>query len=142
MIGAWLWLRHRASRNVMLDAAPAAARDPAPIAARERRKPDDHPLWKQVLGAVAAAAGGAAWISALGSAIVAQRLDSVDLPVESVVALMSPEHRFVIGAGYLVAPIFVGLVGFLAVLSSGGWLSRTGALNRTGAYHSRSAAYC
>jgi len=91
---------------------------------------------------VAAAAGGAAWISALGSAIVAQRLDSVDLPVESVVALMSPEHRFVIGAGYLVAPIFVGLVGFLAVLSSGGWLSRTGALNRTGAYHSRSAAYC
>ncbi len=28
-------------------------------------------------------------------------------------ALMSAEHRFVIGAGYLIGPLFVGLVGFL-----------------------------
>jgi hypothetical protein len=68
--------------------------------------------WQHVVAVVAAAAGGAAWVSAVGSAIVGLRLDNAGLPVESVVALMSAEHRFAIGAGYLIAPLFVGLVGF------------------------------
>jgi hypothetical protein len=68
--------------------------------------------WQHVVAVVAAAAGGAAWISAVGSAVVGLRLDNAGLPVESVVALMSAEHRFAIGAGYLIAPLFVGLVGF------------------------------
>jgi hypothetical protein len=69
--------------------------------------------WQQVVALVGAAAGGAAWVSAVGSAIVGLRLGNADLPVEAVVALMSPEHRFAIGAGYLIAPLFVGLVGFV-----------------------------
>ena len=64
--------------------------------------------WQQVVAAVAAAAGGAAWVSTVGSAIVGLRLESVDLPVEATVALMSAEHRFVIGAGFLVAPCSSG----------------------------------
>jgi hypothetical protein len=69
--------------------------------------------WQHVAAVIAAAAGGAAWVSAVGSAVVGLRLENADLPVESVVALMSTEHRFAIGAGYLIAPLFVGLVGFV-----------------------------
>jgi hypothetical protein len=65
------------------------------------------------VAAVAAAAGGAAWVSAVGSGVVALRLREADLPVEPVVALMSTEHRFAIGAGILIAPLFAGLIGFL-----------------------------
>jgi hypothetical protein len=50
--------------------------------------------WQQVVAAVAAAAGGAAWVSAVGSGVVALRLREADLPIEPVVALMSTEHRF------------------------------------------------
>lgn len=69
--------------------------------------------WPQLAGAVAAAAGGAAWVSAIGSAVMGIRLANARMPVESTVALMSSEHRFAIGAGSLTAPLFVGLVGFL-----------------------------
>jgi hypothetical protein len=83
--------------------------------------------WQQVVTAVAAAAGGAAWVSAVGSGVVALRLRQADLPIEPVVALMSTEHRFAIGAGILVLPLFVGFIGFLADLALGsltGWPSR------------------
>ena len=70
--------------------------------------------WRQVVAAVAAAAGGAAWVSAVGSGVVALRLRQADLPIEPVVALMSPEHRFAVGAGILVAPLLAGTIGFLA----------------------------
>ena len=63
--------------------------------------------------AVAAAAGGAAWVSAVGSGVVALRLRQADLPIEPVVALMSAEHRFAIGAGILIAPLLAGFIGFL-----------------------------
>jgi hypothetical protein len=61
---------------------------------------------------VAAAAGAPRGSRRSGAPIVGLRLDTAGLPVESVVALMSAEHRFAIGAGYLIAPVFVGLVGF------------------------------
>jgi hypothetical protein len=64
--------------------------------------------------AVAAAAGGAAWVSAVGSGVVALRLREADLPIEPVVALMSTEHRFAIGAGILAAPVLAASIGFLA----------------------------
>ena len=67
-----------------------------------------------MLGTVAAVAGGAAWVSGVGSVIVAVRLQKADLPSSSVVALIPAEHRFALGASYLLAPLFVGLVGFLA----------------------------
>jgi hypothetical protein len=70
--------------------------------------------WQQVVTAVAAAAGGAAWVSAVGSGVVALRLRQADLPIEPVVALMSVEHRFAIGAGILIAPLLAGFLGFLA----------------------------
>jgi len=70
--------------------------------------------WQQIVTAVAAAAGGAAWVSAVGSGIVALRLRQADLPVEPVVALMSTEHRFAIGAGILAAPLLAASIGFLA----------------------------
>jgi Na+/proline symporter len=70
--------------------------------------------WQQVVTAVAAAAGGAAWVSAVGSGVVALRLREADLPIEPVVALMSTEHRFAIGAGILAAPLLAGSIGFLA----------------------------
>jgi hypothetical protein len=89
---------------------------PQPAAASSERPEDagddQHADWQHVVAVVAAAAGGAAWVSAVGSAIVGLRLDNAGLPVESVVALMSAEHRFAIGAGYLIAPLFVGLIGF------------------------------
>jgi hypothetical protein len=69
--------------------------------------------WQQVVTAVAAAAGGAAWVSAVGSGVVALRLRQADLPVEPVVALMSPEHRFAVGAGILTAPLLAAFIGFL-----------------------------
>ena len=70
--------------------------------------------WQQVVGAVAAAAGGAAWVSAVGSGVVSLRLREADLPTEPVVALMSTEHRFAIGAGILAAPLLAASIGFLA----------------------------
>jgi hypothetical protein len=69
--------------------------------------------WRQVAAGVAAAAGGAAWVSAVGSGVMALRLRQAGLPVEPVVALMSPEHRFAVGAGLLIAPLLAGFVGFL-----------------------------
>jgi hypothetical protein len=44
---------------------------------------------------------------------VALRLRQADLPVEPVVALMSTEHRFAIGAGILAAPLLAASIGFL-----------------------------
>ena len=70
--------------------------------------------WQQVVTAVAAAAGGAAWVSAVGSGVVALRLREAELPIEPVVALMSTEHRFAIGAGILAAPLLAASIGFLA----------------------------
>lgn len=50
----------------------------------------------------------------MGSGVVALRLREADLPIEPVVALMSTEHRFAIGAGILAAPVLAGSIGFLA----------------------------
>ena len=53
-------------------------------------------------------------MSAVGSGVVALRLREADLPTEPVVALMSTEHRFAIGAGILAAPLLAASIGFLA----------------------------
>jgi Na+/proline symporter len=45
---------------------------------------------------------------------VALRLREAELPIEPVVALMSTEHRFAIGAGILAAPLLAASIGFLA----------------------------
>ena len=87
------------------------------MASAQREQPSEHLSWRPVVGAIAAAAGGAAWVSAIGSSIIAMRLQHAELPANSVVALMPAEHRFAIGASYLIAPLFVGLVGFLADLT-------------------------
>jgi hypothetical protein len=84
-------------------------------------KPRDTPTWQQVAAAVAAAAGGAAWISAIGSAVIGLQLDGAGLPTESTVALMSAEHRFVIGANYLLPPLVIGLVAFLVEAAFHTW---------------------
>jgi hypothetical protein len=69
--------------------------------------------WQRILAAMAAAAGSAAWVSAVGSAVMGARLDNAGMPIESVVSLMPAEQRFAIGVGHLLAPLFVGLLGFL-----------------------------
>jgi hypothetical protein len=94
--------------------APDTTSQPKPAADPSKEKADDDTSasWQHVVALVAAAAGGAAWVSAIGSAVVGLRLENAELPVESVVALMSAEHRFAIGGGYLLVPMFVGLVGF------------------------------
>jgi hypothetical protein len=74
----------------------------------------DGPLdWQSILAAVAAAAGSAAWVSAVGSAVMGARLDNAGMPIESVVSMMPPEQRFALGVSHLLAPLFVGLLGFL-----------------------------
>jgi hypothetical protein len=85
---------------------------PASWSPADRPTTDDM-SWQQVVAAVAAAAGGAAWVSAVGSGVVALRMRQADLPIEPVVALMSAEHRFAVGAGVLIAPLIVGFIGFL-----------------------------
>ena len=70
--------------------------------------------WENILTAIAAAAGSAAWVSAVGSGVMGARLENAGMPVQSVLALMPPEQRFAIGVNHLLAPLFVGLVGFLA----------------------------
>jgi hypothetical protein len=45
------------------------------------------------------------------------RLREAHLPIEPVVALMSNEHRFAVGASYLLVPLLAGLVGFLVDLA-------------------------
>jgi hypothetical protein len=86
----------------------------ATTAAGETQKVSEPIGWQAILGAVATAAGSAAWVAAVGSAIVGLRLENAKVPAQSVVALMPTEHRFALGASYLIAPLFVGLVGFLA----------------------------
>jgi hypothetical protein len=73
--------------------------------------------WQNILAAIATAAGSAAWVSAVGSGVMGARLKNAGMPVESVLALMPTEQRFAIGVGHLLAPLFVGLVGFLADLA-------------------------
>jgi hypothetical protein len=69
---------------------------------------DQSDFWEQVALAAATAAGSVAWVSLVGSGIMALRLRNAGLPVEPVVALMSPEHRFAVGAGILAGPLFAG----------------------------------
>jgi hypothetical protein len=52
-------------------------------------------------------------VSAVGSGVVALRLRQADLPIEPIVALMSAEHRFAIGAGILTGPLLTALIAFL-----------------------------
>jgi MFS family permease len=52
------------------------------------------------------------------------------LPVEPVVALMSAEHRFALGAGLLIAPLLAGLIGFLADWVSCGDVQKVTLLGR------------
>jgi hypothetical protein len=72
-------------------------------------KQEDH-LWREIASVVVGAFSGAAWVSTVGSGIVGIRLSNASLPSESVVALMSAEHRFVIGAGYLIVPLLAGVI--------------------------------
>jgi hypothetical protein len=61
-------------------------------------------------------------VSAVGSGVVALRLRQADLPIEPVVALMSAEHRFAVGAGILAAPLLAATIGFLVDwLGAGRW---------------------
>jgi hypothetical protein len=113
----WLQPSHRTlGRPTSLVHVPRTAGPAVGRRNAERRTAhDDFELsWQQIVTAVAAAAGGAAWVSVVGSGVVALRLREAELPVEPVVALMSNEHRFAIGAGILVAPFFAGLIACIA----------------------------
>ncbi|MGH2797695.1 MAG: hypothetical protein ACRDM0_08505, partial [Thermoleophilaceae bacterium] len=46
------------------------------------------------------------------------RLENAGMPIESVVSLMPAEQRFAIGVSHLLAPLFVGLLGFLVGLGA------------------------
>jgi hypothetical protein len=96
----------------------ARADPPRSDSVHDNGAPADHTqdkddFWRQVIVGAATAAGSVAWISAIGSGIMALRLGNADLPIEPVVALMSPEHRFAVGAGILAGPL---LAGFFAAL--------------------------
>ena len=91
---------------------PCSSTDPAHVGAGDG--PGKRDFWQQTVIAAATAAGSVAWVSAVGSGIMALRLGNADLPIEPVVALMSPEHRFAVGAGTLAGPLLAGL--FAAVL--------------------------
>jgi hypothetical protein len=102
------------ARSTLLAAGHGyGGRLPVAVDDGDRNKRHDPPSWQQVVAAAGSAVGGAAWVSAVGSAIVGLRLEKAGLPVESTVALMSAEHRFVIGIGFLVVPLFVGLLAFI-----------------------------
>lgn len=81
--------------------------------------------WPNILAAAAAVAGSAAWVSAVGSAVMGARLDNAGMPVESVVSLMPVEQRFAVGISHLLAPLFVGLLGFLADMALTAHRTRT-----------------
>jgi hypothetical protein len=91
-----------------------AASDPQPLSpgSHDSGVGDDEQansqFWQQVALAAATAAGSLAWISLIGSGVMALRLGKAGLPVEPVVALMSTEHRFAVGAGILAAPLLAG----------------------------------
>jgi hypothetical protein len=96
----------------------ARADPPRTDSVHDNGAPDDHTqdkddFWRQVVVGAATAAGSVAWVSAIGSGIMALRLGNAHLPIEPVVALMSPEHRFAVGAGILAGPL---LAGFFAAL--------------------------
>jgi hypothetical protein len=95
------------------DGLTAAGAIHGPVGILLRPTPPTNELtWQRVATLVAAAAGGAAWVSAVGSGVAALRLNRADLPVEPVVALMPAEHRFLLGAGLLILPLIAGLVAF------------------------------
>jgi hypothetical protein len=101
----------------LLRANGTSESDSVPVGARVMGLSDSNSgsdiSWGKVLAAVAGAAGGAAWVSAVGSGVVALRLRQADLPIEPVVALMTAEHRFAIGAGILILPLLAAFFGFL-----------------------------
>jgi hypothetical protein len=103
---AWWWRRPRDPRGEADRALPFAG-----VPGLDRGR--DPSSWRAVASTVGAAVGGAAWVSTVGSAVVGIRLNKADLPAESVVALMSTEHRFIIGASYLLAPVLVGVLALL-----------------------------
>jgi hypothetical protein len=106
-------LARRAAQLADVMAPAGTSTKPASSGPEGRRTAYDL-SWQQVVAAVGAAAGGAAWVSAVGSGVVALRLRQADLPIEPVVALMSAEHRFAVGAGILIVPLLAGFIGFLA----------------------------
>jgi hypothetical protein len=107
--------------------ATVAAAGPVGLCLSATRPPKPSPSWQQVATVLAAAAGASIWVSAVGSGVVALRLARAGLPTEPVVALMSAEHRFTLGAALLIGPLIAGFVALLAdrvaadVVGAGGW---------------------
>jgi hypothetical protein len=106
--------RRRGEHRVIENPSHREEQGPEPGPAGGANGASDPFGWQSILAAVAAAAGSAAWVSAVGSAVMGARLDNAGMPVESVISLMPAEQRFAIGVSHLLAPLFVGLLGFLA----------------------------
>jgi hypothetical protein len=68
------------------------------------------------LAIVGAVAGGAAWVSVVGSFILAARLQPLGVPPGPTVSLVPTEHRFVVGLGFLAAPLIAAVVAYLVLL--------------------------
>jgi hypothetical protein len=72
--------------------------------------------WRPVLAIAGVVVGGAAWIAALGSAVMWLRLDRVDVSPGPTVALLPADYRVVLGARYLVVPLVLALLGLVVIL--------------------------
>jgi len=77
------------------------------------------PDWTLVLKLVGAVVGAAGWVAVVGSAVLWIRFNDVGAPASQTVALLPPDLRFVVGARYLVLPLVLALLAFVAL-----WLMR------------------
>ncbi len=71
--------------------------------------------WKPILAVIGSVAGGAAWVSVVGSVVMAERLSSAGVAPSSAVSLVPVEHRFVVGMRFLAIPLLIAVVVFLAL---------------------------
>jgi hypothetical protein len=72
--------------------------------------------WQPLLAVIGALAAGSAWIAALGTAVMALRLNRVGVPPSPSVSLLPTDLRVVLGVRYLLIPVGMALVGFVVLL--------------------------
>jgi len=85
------------------------------MSARDERE-GEVSTWRPVLAIAGAVVGGAAWIAALGSAVMWLRLDRVDASPAPTVALLPTDYRLLLGARYLLVPLVLALLGLVVIL--------------------------
>jgi hypothetical protein len=71
--------------------------------------------WAPIIALIGGAAGGAAWVSIVGGAVLAARLHQAGVPTSPSVALVPQQLTVVIGLRFLVLPIGFALLAFAAI---------------------------